>query len=164
MKSLNGVHLFAAKVLEGLAPIIRYLGVGLLGAFGAAPVSKDYCPLLAEDLQTRADDLKGNDDHLALPEVFIRPFREETDSRLEYKTAYEGMVYNERERCFDEISNLFHMYQDAHRSDITGRKTQEVLRKIPVIGAKVLNLRDCNFFWFADILTVVLLVFKNGGT
>ena len=118
---------------------------------------RTFCPGFAEELSTRAEDRGGNDDHLVLPEVFIRPFREETDSRLEYKTPYEGLVYNERERCFDELSNLFHLYQEAHKSDISGRKVNEVIRKIPIIGAKILNLRDCNFFWFADIFVKMLL-------
>lgn len=156
-RSLTGVHFFACKALEKIAPLVRHMGIGLLGALSACPVTRSLCPGLTEELATKAEDVRGNEDHLALPEVFIRPFREETDSRLEYKTPYEGLVYNERERCFDELSNLFHTYQEAHRSDITGRKVSEVLRKLPAIGTKVLNLRDCNFFWFADIFVKMLL-------
>ena len=157
LRSLNGVHYFASKALENLSPLVRHMGIGLLGALSASPVLRTFCPGFAEELSTRAEDRGGNDDHLVLPEVFIRPFREETDSRLEYKTPYEGLVYNERERCFDELSNLFHLYQEAHKSDISGRKVNEVIRKIPIIGAKNSQLKDCNFFWFADIFVKMLL-------
>ena len=133
-----------------MAPLVRHMGIGLL-ELSVHSALRAYCPSLVEELSTRATDRGGNEDHLALPEVFIRPFREETDSRLEYKTPYE-VLCTTNENVVLMSFQIFSIYTRKRiRSDISGRKVSEVIRKIPIIGAKVLNLRDCNFFWFADI-------------
>ena len=162
--TLHMVHIFAAKALEYLQPFLKLLGGHFLDALSDCSVLREYHPSLASALQSIAVGLRGNDDHFTLPDVFIRPFREEIDSRLEYKTAIESQIYNERERCFDEFSNLFHSYQEANRSDISGVKVGAVFRSIPVRGAKVLNLKDCNIHWFADLFVKMLLFYGSNAT
>ena len=68
------------------------------------------------DLCTALDDAKGTetipeDINFNLPDNFIRPFREDIDSRNEYKTRTEMAIYNERERCFDDFSNLLRQFR-----------------------------------------------------
>ena len=162
LPTLNLVHEFAVQSLRSLSGFVRVLGAGFAEALSDAPALRAYDLQLAEEYRSIAVDAPG-DDHCTLPEVFIRPFREETDSRLEYKTQIETAMYNERERCFDEFSNLLHMFQEANRSDISGVKVQEVFKKLPILGARVLNLKDCNFLWFADIFTKMLLFHGPNG-
>jgi hypothetical protein len=52
----------------------------------------------------------------------------------------EGIVYNEREKCFDEFSNLFRRYSDINRSDLDGSKTEEFWPILAQIGTKVTPL------------------------
>ena len=85
------------------------MGSGLAAALSEAPALMYYLPSLAQELQAVAEDARGSTDSekFALPDIFIRPFRAEVDSRHEYKTPEENAIYNERERCFDEFSNVF---------------------------------------------------------
>jgi hypothetical protein len=49
----------------------------------------------------------------------------------------EGIVYNEREKCFDEFSNLFRRYSEINRRDLDGSKTEEFWPILAQIGTKV---------------------------
>jgi uncharacterized protein YbcI len=90
-------------------------------------------------------------------EAFLRPFDEDVDSRHEYKSPIECNIFNEREKCYDEFSNLFRQFQSVNRSDMDGSKTTEFWSNLHSRGTKVLNLNDCNYLWFAKNFKEMLL-------
>ena len=81
-----------------------------------SPILRKAVPNITKDLCNALDDAKGTetipeDINFNLPDNFIRPFRDDIDSRNEYKTRTETAVYNERERCFDDFSNLLRQFR-----------------------------------------------------
>lgn len=46
-------------------------------------------------------------------------------------------MYNEREKCFDEFSNLFRKFCEISRSDLDGSKTEDFWPCLAQTGAKV---------------------------
>eukprot|EP01041_Mallomonas_annulata_P001544 gene1544-2984_t len=90
---------------------------------------------------------------------YIRSFRDDIDDRNEYKSQVETAVYNERERCYDDFSNMFRQFQIANKGDIDGRRVEEFWQSLHTSGTKVLSIRDCNFPWFADIFKSMLLFY-----
>ena len=50
----------------------------------------------------------------------------------------EVAAYNQREKCYDNFSNLLHSYQTVSRSDVDGSKTLEFWQTVlPIEGPKV---------------------------
>ena len=159
LSSQSAIHMFGVKSLALLGGFVRCMGAELPAILAVAPAVKMYAPSLASDLHYVSEETKGTMDieRITLPDTFIRPFRPDIDSRLEYKSPEENAIYNERERCFDEFSNLLSKFMEANKSDLHGGKVREMLQTLPEIGRRILDLRDCNFSWFADIFVKMLL-------
>ena len=52
----------------------------------------------------------------------------------------EVAAYNQREKCYDNFSNLLHSYQTVSRSDVDGSKTLEFWQTVlPIEGPKVID-------------------------
>jgi hypothetical protein len=104
----------------------------------------------------------------SLPETFLKPFREEMDSRHEYKTKNENAIFNERERCFDEFCNLISKFQQVSKLDTDGSKTSMFYTNdLMAHGSTILNLQASNISWFSDMFTKLLLFHSmnnNRGT
>jgi len=142
LRSAALLHRFVAKVAEGLVPVIAALGGTVASAFADSALLREVAPAVARDLSAAAEDSKGSevgeDMNFNLPDNFIRPFREEIDSRNEYKTRLECAAYNERERCFDDFSNMLRRFQAVHRSDVDGSSTAAFWdTEFPPLRAKV---------------------------
>jgi hypothetical protein len=155
-------HLFAVKIIKGLLPVLALLGEKVALGFSESPVLRIFAPVIASELKGIAEDVRAaeviEDINFSLPDNFIRPFREEIDSRNEYRTQTEAAAYNERERCFDDFSNLLRDFQMISRSDVDGSKTRLFWQTVlPVSGVKIISLRDCNFVWFSNIFMQMLL-------
>ena len=57
----------------------------------------------------------------------------------------EAAIYNERERCYDDFSNLFRQFDEANRSDLDGSRTEEFWPKLSSMRDRV----SCRAYkWF----------------
>ena len=92
-------------------------------------------------------------------EIFLKPFRDDIDSRHEYKNPLENRAYNERECCFDQFSDLFKRFQSISRSDMNGSKTTEFWAELRRRGAEIIQLGDYNFNWFSELFVAMLLFY-----
>ena len=142
LRSAALLHRYVAKVAHGLLPVIAALGDTVASAFADSALLRQVAPAVARDLGAAAEDCKGSevveDTNFNLPDNFIRPFREDIDSRNEYKTRLECAAYNERERCFDDFSNMLRRFQAVHRSDVDGSSTTAFWdTEFPPVRAKV---------------------------
>jgi hypothetical protein len=102
------------------------------------------------------------DRHFVLPEVFIRPFRDDVDSRNEYRGPVLSGIYNERERCYDEFSNLLHSFLEANRSDISGERVCVVATAgcFPSIDLSV-YMSLFNIFYTLNTILIVFFLFST---
>lgn len=71
---------------------------------------------------------------------------------------HECAIFNEREKLYDEISDLYRNYQDSVSSDLDGSKIEDFWRHMARVCLKMIGgLRDCNISWFADLIMRMLL-------
>ena len=92
---------FTVRSLELLLPLISRMSSSLLTGFAACPALRVLAPASHAAYLAAAEDegfdqvtMNTNDlFSMYLPETFIRPFREETDSRLEYTTQVDTVGY-----------------------------------------------------------------------
>ena len=152
---------FIHKIISQFLPIIRNLGpyfITEISKFSAIRGTAESMQLSAsiEDLNWHDSGpslMKGS-----LPETFLKPFREEMDSRHEYKTKNENAIFNERERCFDEFCNLISRFQQVSKSDFDGsRVTSFYANDVMVHGSTILSLQASNISWFSDMFAKLLL-------
>jgi hypothetical protein len=84
----------------------------------------------------------------SLLETFLKPFREEMDrydGRHEYKTKNENAIFNERERCFQQV----------RKSDFDGsRMTSFYANDVMVNGSTILSLQASNISWLSDMFAL----------
>ena len=159
---------FAVNAVQCILPMLKSIGGDVLGAFSDALAHHSPSDLSFEEealsdcrmqvvltLQQQSEEEKLL--RLGNVEAFIRPFDDTSDNRHEYKTNAEKNIYNERERCYDDFSNLFRQFQEVSRSDLDGSKTYEFWNNLYFRGTKILNMQDCNYSWFANIFKQLLL-------
>ncbi len=158
---------FMIKLLSDIKPVIKCLGSAYINSIVNLKVLKDDAPVLIAELtsfvEETANSTIGNSSQSMPrgPETFIRPFREEIDSRNEYKSPTESVLYNERESCYDEFTNCFHRFQDVLKSDYDGGKIRDFFlnNNLNTTKLKVLSMQDVNFIWFGEIFKQMLLFY-----
>ena len=154
----NCIRTFLRSLLGQLYPLLTSCGHLIANEIADAVSVRTWAPELSvkikELLSNNASEhaamvgLSSGSANFRLPETFQKPFREDLDSRNEFKTqvrqSQEPFVYlfcfvllftfesflfvfqlelatfYERERTYDELSNLFLRYQTTNRSDLTG--------------------------------------------
>ena len=140
-------------VLKALTEILTPIAPNLVRTISVSAKASQVTMMIISQQQNEEEKLLSTSN----VEAFIRPFDEDFDNRNEYKTQIEKNIYNERERCYDEFSNLFRQFQEVNRSDLDGSKTNDFWSQLYSRGTKVLNLNDCNYLWFAKIFKEMLL-------
>ena len=158
---------FIIKLLNDIKPVIKCLGSAYINALVNLKILKDDAPAFIAELtsvvEETANSTIGNTSQSMPrgPETFIRPFREEIDSRNEYKSPTESVLYNERESCYDEFTNCFHRFQDILKSDYDGGKIRDFFlnNNLNTTKLKVLSMQDVNFIWFGEIFKQMLLFY-----
>ncbi len=155
------MHTFVDTVASSLVSVLISMGRRVVLAFSNAPMlrTSKLCNTL-KDAATELRDPKptANGDSAFLGN-FIRPFREEIDSRNEYRTTIEKQLYNEKEKFYDEFYNLFQHFQEINRSDLDGSKLREFWSRMRSSGHRIMGMRDCNIVWFAEMFKAMLLYF-----
>ena len=155
------LNYFTLKIINQFLPLIHNLGpyfVTEISKFSMLQGTVEFMQLNAsiEDFnlhEAGSSMMKG-----ALPETFLKPFREEMDSRHEYKTKNENAIFNERERCFDQFCNLISRFQQVSKNDSDGCKTNMFYSNdLMAHGSTILNLQASNISWFSDMFTKLLL-------
>ena len=158
---------FVALSVEGLFIIIRALGTSIALGFSESDAVKECIPDVSLSLKTASEDYLEqefmDDSALVSRDNFIRPFRDDVDSRLEYKNQLEMKLFNERESCFDQFSDLFRRFQTVSRSDIDGKKTSEFWVEVQRTGSDLIRLREINVSWFADLFVSMLLFYGSNS-
>lgn len=160
----RSLALFLVNSSIYLIDIIQALGDQFCGLFGELLV--DISPRVSQILLSRSrrsssftqeeyNELylylgKDNNDSVDIEE-FIRPFHDDRDNRNGYKGKIESVVYNEREKCFDEFSNLFRKYCEISRSDLDGSKTEDFWPYLTEIGEKV-----SKYIYFFNLLYIYI--------
>ena len=70
----------------------------------------------------------------------------------------ESAIYNERERLYDDMSDLYRKYQEICSSDLDGSKMEEFWRYMSRACSRIIpSIRDINLSWFADLIMQMLL-------
>ena len=127
LRNVRLMHQFVGRCACGLRSLLCVLGDAITSGFAESAILRKVAPGVARDLSSAVEDAKGSefieDINFNLPDNFIRPFREDIDSRNEYKSRIETAAYNERERYFDDFSNLIRHFQSVSRSDVDGSST-----------------------------------------
>ena len=142
LRHVGLMHRFVGRCALGLRPVLCVLGDAIASGFADSAILREVAPGVARDLSSAVEDAKGSefveDINFNLPDNFIRPFREDIDSRNEYKSRIETAAYNERERYFDDFSNLLRRFQSVSRSDVDGSSTLSFWETdFPPVRAKV---------------------------
>lgn len=164
---------FVLAVVKAIMPVVKSLGNPLLGSLLKLDMLKrpgvGNKSSVCNELQSCYEDnimLMGASEEeeagilLNTDTTFIRRFREEVDSRYEYKSSLECFVYNEREQLFDMFSNLFHQFQEVDRSDLDGSKVSDFLKyNLPLAKPRVLAMKDINMVWFVGIFRDMALFY-----
>lgn len=159
----SNLYEFVTKTIQLILPIIKSLGSSIAKGFAESDLMKRLNPSISTELIAYIEDSQGSNEDAEeskffLPDTFIRPFREEIDSRNEYKSPIENSIYNEREHCYDDFSNLFHQFQDINKIDLDGLKLAEFWKSsFPLAKQKIFVIRDCSYVWFAEIFKQMLL-------
>lgn len=144
---------FQRRFVEGLVPLIRCCGSEYVAQIVNAASTKHNFSASSRGKFTKLVDAMNiemgsaagfqqashNTVYFRLPESFVKPFREELDSRNEYnKSQLENAIYNERERCYDEFSNLLYRFQSIFKSDVDGSRTYNFFQQeLPAAGVSV---------------------------
>jgi hypothetical protein len=160
----TNLYEFVTKTIQLILPIIKSLGSSIAKGFSDSDLIKRLNPSISKELTAYIEDSQGSNEDAEeskffIPDTFIRPFREDIDSRNEYKSPIEHSIYNEREHCYDDFSNLFHQFQDINKIvDIDGLKMAEFWKSsLSIAKQKIFVIRDCNYAWFAEIFKQMLL-------
>ena len=156
---------FFLAVVSVIMPVLKSLGNSVLESLLKLDVLRrpNGCTVaqsIRDELQSCYEDNKvllGTEEEesgmlLQTDTTFIRCFREEVDSRYEYKSPLECYIYNEREQLFDMFSNLFRQFQEMDRSDLDGSKVSDFIRfSLPAVKPRILSMKDINLVWFVGI-------------
>eukprot|EP01036_Dinobryon_divergens_P029422 gene29422-38516_t len=152
---------FSLKIITQYLPIISNLGpyfVIEVSKFSMLQGTAEFIQLNASIEDFNLHETSSSAMKSSLPETFLKPFREEMDSRHEYKTKNENAIFNERERCFDEFCNLISKFQQVSKIDVDGFKTSMFYTNdLMAHGSTILTLQASNISWFSDMFTKLLL-------
>ena len=162
--SARSIPFFADKLIKLFVPLVFGLGPCFMSEVVKFPFLVGTGEK-SEMISSLEDSNANISFQLKVPDTFLKPFREEIDSRNEYKTQSENAIFNERERCFDEFCNLIGRFQQVNRSDLDGSKTSLffVNDMIPR-GESILNLHGSNLPWFSDMFVRLLLFHSLSNT
>ncbi|RHY88123.1 hypothetical protein DYB35_008940 [Aphanomyces astaci] len=83
---------------------------------------------------------------------FALPFREDTDSRLHFRTPHESVVFTNREKARDGFLSLLRSWQNA-QSAIAVRRQEDVRPPSAVLDDLLVE----NHWWFAQLFVMELL-------
>ncbi|RHY39515.1 hypothetical protein DYB34_007096, partial [Aphanomyces astaci] len=92
---------------------------------------------------------------VAIPSLhgnFALPFREDTDSRLHFRTPHESVVFTNREKARDGFLALLRSWQNA-QSAIAVRRQEDVRPPSAVLDDLLVE----NHWWFAQLFVMELL-------
>ena len=68
-------------------------------------------------------------------------------------------MFNEREKCYDEFSNLFRQFQDANKGDFMGAKLDEFWQALPTVGLKVCtDQRLCLHMYLSATISIKIFI------
>ncbi|KAH9112977.1 hypothetical protein AeMF1_012765 [Aphanomyces euteiches] len=109
-----------------------------------------YEELRATESQQAGTQLPVEGEARASNRNFAVPFREDTDSRLHFRTPEETVVYSNREKARDSFLALLRTWQSA-QSSMTNR--QDTIQP----GVVLDELLSSNHWWFAQLFVTELL-------
>eukprot|EP01032_Pedospumella_encystans_P010892 gene10892-12709_t len=164
----NCIRTFLRSLLGQLHPLLTSCGHLIANEIADAVSVRTWAPELSvkikELLNNYASEhaamvgLSSGSANFRLPETFQKPFREDLDSKNEFKTQLELATFYERERTYDELSNLFLRYQTTNRSDLDGSAIKMFFRTdLLKTGTTILTLKEPNYLWFAALFMRFLL-------
>lgn len=163
LSSKTDLLCLTSTLFEKLYPIICRLGHTFARGFGTSKVFISVNSRLCEDLLSIADDAECHSQFATMaissPDIFVRPPRFDADSQLAH----------EREKYFDEFSNVFHSFQNIlqqqqQQQQQVGNNIESILSRYWqstgfLLLRKVTNLQSANMPWFVDLFVKMLLFY-----
>jgi hypothetical protein len=155
LKTGAGMRACVKELLEQLLPVAAACGVLLAQEIAESAVLRVWAPEIAVQLREAVvngtqfgDKTQMYSVSFKMPETFLKPFREEIDSKNEFKSQVRSVQlwrggallinvllsqaelvgFYERERVYDEFSNLYFRFQSVNRGDLDGSATAQFFR------------------------------------
>jgi hypothetical protein len=160
---------FAIEALKRLDCIIRLLDLDLLEAFVACPPVEKYLPDLKIDLAKAIEERRRKLHLLETPHGSITsptkqapiinlPFEQDRDSRHNYKSRDDAILYKNREESRDAFLYQLRAFQSVRGKVLDPVQTERSIDKIRHASREMVRgLLLANMPWFAEIFCDLLL-------
>ena len=147
--------------LDKLDPLLLALGSKFLTKFLQLEFIRkyrlDFIEQAKQVISESSPDLVGIESTQPPDESFIRTFAEDVDNRNDYRSPVDARAYNERERCYDSLSNLIRRFQQA---DIEGGAAiSRFWKNMAFECPTILDIMPCNSDWFCSLFVDILLFY-----
>jgi len=165
---------FACEVLSRLKLIVINLGHEIIKSLVALPVLADVLPSLLSDLKLALD--RSNDDlmlessHMVVNDTihtslftskvanFTVPFDENRDSRHNYRSRDQTMLFSNREESRDKFMYQLRAFQEIRGTVVDPSQADMYIDEIKKSCQEMVrSLKTGNSFWFAEFFCDLLL-------
>lgn len=156
------VSLMLSSALNLLSPLLLVLGPQFLRGFVRLEFFRThqikFIELARQTIAEESSELmsvsKVDDSN---ERSYIRPFSDDVDNRNDYKLQFDALAYNERERSYDSLSNLFREYLQASKEGDTA--LVYLWSRMAVECPRLLDMLFCNMDWFCAVFADMLLFY-----